>query len=317
LPGSQNVADVVIQASGRIVVAGTSLGYPSTEYDFLLAGYTLQGVLDTTFGGDGIVTTNFSPSSEDPSWDAAYALAIQADDKLVAGGLVFASTGQQFGLARYLSSSDPHGSFVTGDGWFASPAGAYAANPALTGRVSFGFVSKYQMGASVPTGNTEFQFKAGNLTFKSTSYQWLVVAGARAQFKGTGTINGAGTYEFLLTAVDGQAGGGGGTDKFRIKITGAGGGPALYDTQRGAADSAAPTTALGGGQIEIRSDPKAASGETVVPAVYLPLVNQGAPAASAASSVMPSTSPAQPLTPPDAFPRRHCVAAGCPPLIAP
>jgi hypothetical protein len=29
----------------------------------------------------------------------------------------------------------------------------------------------------VPTGNTNFQFKAGGLRFKSSSYDWLVVSG--------------------------------------------------------------------------------------------------------------------------------------------
>jgi len=54
--------------------------------------------------------------------------------------------------------------------------------------------------------------------FHSVVYEWLVVSGARAQYKGTGTINGAGNYGFLLTAIDGQINGGGGTDKFRVKI---------------------------------------------------------------------------------------------------
>ena len=44
------------------------------------------------------------------------------------------------------------------------------------------------------------------------------MAGARAQFKGTGTINGSGNYGFLLSSIDGQVSGGGGVDKFRIKI---------------------------------------------------------------------------------------------------
>ncbi len=79
-------------------------------------------------------------------------------------------------------------------------------------------MSKYLKGASVPTGNTEFQFKAGNLNFHSEEYDWLVVAGARAQFKGRGQINNAGDYGFMLTAIDGAVNGGGGVDKFRIKI---------------------------------------------------------------------------------------------------
>ncbi|MCI0745858.1 MAG: PKD domain-containing protein [Verrucomicrobia subdivision 3 bacterium] len=142
---------------------------------------------------------------------------------------------------------DPNGGFVTGGGWINSPAGAYTANPSLTGKANFGFVSKYQKGASVPTGETEFQFKAGDLNFHSTSYQWLVVAGARAQFKGVGTINGAGSYNFLLTATDGEITGGGGADKFRIKITD--GDVMVYDNVPGGSDDidlANPQTISGG-----------------------------------------------------------------------
>jgi hypothetical protein len=147
---------------------------------------------------------------------------------------------------------DPNGGFVTGGGWINSPAGAYTPNPALAGKANFGFVSKYQNGANVPTGNTEFQFKAGNLNFRSASYDWLVVAGARAQFKGTGTINGGGNYGFMLTAIDGQINGGGGVDKFRIKIWDKNNGDAIvYDNQIGSPDGADPSTALGGGGIVI------------------------------------------------------------------
>jgi hypothetical protein len=84
----------------------------------------------------------------------------------------------------------------------------------ITGKATFGFVSKYKKGATVPDGNTEFQFKAGNLNFHSTRYDWLVVnqGGTNAQFKGSGTINGAGEYQFMLWAGDGSP------DTFRIKI---------------------------------------------------------------------------------------------------
>ena len=119
----------------------------------------------------------------------------------------------------------------------------------MTGKASFGFVSKYLPGATVPTGQTEFQFKAGGLNFHSSLYEWLVVAGARAQFKGVGTINGGGNYGFLLTAIDGALPGGNGVDRFRIKITGPGG--IVYDNQPGAGDNDDPNTALGGGNIVI------------------------------------------------------------------
>jgi hypothetical protein len=70
----------------------------------------------------------------------------------------------------------------------------------------------------VPTGNTEFQFKAGDLNFHSDSYDWLVVAGPKAMFKGSGTINGAGNYGFMLSAVDAAETPSTDTDLFRIKI---------------------------------------------------------------------------------------------------
>jgi hypothetical protein len=152
---------------------------------------------------------------------------------------------------QYVVIYDPDGGFVTGGGWIMSPAGAYVPNPALTGKATFGFVAKYNKGATVPTGNTEFQFHVANLNFKSASYDWLVVAGAKAQYKGLGTINGAGEYGFLLTAIDGQVNGGGGVDKFRIKITDKASGALIYDNLLDAPDDADPTTALGGGSIVI------------------------------------------------------------------
>lgn len=100
-------------------------------------------------------------------------------------------------------------------------------------------------------GNTEFQFEAGSLRFKSTAYEWLVVVGAKAQFKGAGRINGAGDYGFMLTAVDGQVNGGGGVDKFRIKIWDKATGAIVHDNQSGAGDTNDPTTTIGGGAIVI------------------------------------------------------------------
>jgi hypothetical protein len=149
---------------------------------------------------------------------------------------------------------DPDGGFVTGGGWINSPAGAYSGNPSLSGKATFGFVSKYLRGATVPTGNTEFQFKVASLNFKSSVYEWLVVAGARAQYKGSGTINGSGDYGFLLTCIDGQINGGGGTDKFRIKIWDKASSQVVYDNQLGDGDTANPSTVLGGGSIVIHKE---------------------------------------------------------------
>src|SRR5205823_5737072 len=154
----------------------------------------------------------------------------------------------------YVVVYDPSAGFVTGGGWIASPAGAYAADPTLTGKANFGFVSKYKKGASTPEVETEFQFQAGSLSFHSSSYEWLVISGARAQFKGSGTINDAGSYGFLLSSIDGDINGGGGKDKFRMKIINKTTNAIVYDSQMGAADSSAASTVLGGGSIVIHTN---------------------------------------------------------------
>ena len=113
-------------------------------------------------------------------------------------------------------------------------------------------MSKYKKGASTPTGETEFRFKAAGLDFHSTSYQWLVVAGPQAKFKGDGEIGGQGNYGFMLSAVDGARPGGGGNDKFRIKIWDKdNAGAVVYDNQVGEDDDAQLTTIIGGGSIVI------------------------------------------------------------------
>lgn len=151
--------------------------------------------------------------------------------------------------ATYIVVYDPNGGFVTGGGWINSVAGNYRLNLAAEGKANFGFVSKYQPGKNVPTGNTEFQFHAGDLNFKSTVYEWLVVAGTKAMYKGEGTISGrTGVYGFLLSAIDGSP------DKFRIKIWEKSTGNVVYDTlPDDAADDADPATSLGGGSIVVHT----------------------------------------------------------------
>lgn len=155
--------------------------------------------------------------------------------------------------ASYVVVYDPAAGFVTGGGWANAPAGAYPADPSVSGPGRFGFVSKYQKGASTPMGNTEFQFQAGDLNFHSESYDWLVIAGSKALYKGTGQINGQAGYQFLVSAIDGDQSGGGGVDKFRIKIWNASTGVVVFDNQIGAANDAAATTAISKGSIVIHN----------------------------------------------------------------
>ncbi len=129
---------------------------------------------------------------------------------------------------------DPSAGFVTGGGHLWVAAGSYPADPTLSGRANFGFVAKYKKGATIPEGQTEFQFQVGNLNFHSETYRSLVVSSFKAQYRGTGRINGVAGYDFVVTAYDGQVNGGGGADKFRIKITKDG--VTIFDNRMGSSD---------------------------------------------------------------------------------
>src|SRR5207244_812474 len=124
----------------------------------------------------------------------------------------------------------PAGGFVTGGGHILSPAGAYALDLDESGRAPLGIVSKYQNGGTVPVGQT--QFKVADLNFHSTSYDWLVVSGDKAQYQGSGTVNGDGDYGFIVTVIDGGA-----NDTFRIKIWEKEHALVIYDDQPGAPNS--------------------------------------------------------------------------------
>ena len=153
--------------------------------------------------------------------------------------------------SQYAVVYDPSAGFVTGGGWIDSPAGAFAQDLSLEGKASFGFVSKYKKGQSTPTGNTEFKFKAGNLNFHSDSYEWLVIAGHKAMYKGTGTVNGVGNYGFMLSAIDEKLTPNTDVDMFRIKIWDKSTDTVIYDNQIGDEDNDDPTTEIAGGQIVI------------------------------------------------------------------
>ena len=160
--------------------------------------------------------------------------------------------GQASMVHQYLVVYDPEAGFVTGAGRIGSSSGAYFPDPELSGSSNFGFVAQYKNGAFIPTGNTHFKFKVGDLVFHSTSYEWLVVSGAKVQYKGSGTINRGGDYGFLLTAIDGDMDGSGGVDRFRIKIWDRSNGDALvYDNNPGIPDDGDPMTAVTGGNIVI------------------------------------------------------------------
>src|SRR5262245_9715242 len=114
-PGLAAVASsVVVQPDGKIVVAGGA--FPNFTFlgDIAVVRYNADGSLDTSFGGTGIVITNFGTTGS-----YAFDVKLQPDGKIVVAGTHFVafqaseqSSDTNFALVRY----NPDGSLDTGFG---------------------------------------------------------------------------------------------------------------------------------------------------------------------------------------------------------
>jgi len=98
---------LVLQSNGEIISAGVaaqkSIGFHPAQSSFALARYTSIGLLDTSFGSTGKVTTAFGSNTASIS-----ALVLQPDGKIVVAGNSGANVQQSFVnnivVARYLVS---------------------------------------------------------------------------------------------------------------------------------------------------------------------------------------------------------------------
>ena len=146
---------------------------------------------------------------------------------------------------RYVIVYDPAGPSTTGSGF-------YSANGQGKAKAHFTFTAKYlRDGSGVPNGTVKFWIPGAHMDFESTTIEMLVASGNRAQFWGTGMLNGE-AARFRITAVDGGATGNDGTsDAIRVELWNASGTTLLYDSQPDAARDAAVTTSIDGGNIQI------------------------------------------------------------------
>ena len=228
------------------VVKGSSVSLRATFTD-INAGDTHVASIDW---GDGTVqavnpaTSPIGPVAHTYATAGIYAVTLTVTDS---SGLADAQTFE------HVIVYDPNGGFVTGGGTISSPAGALVASPNAAGPATFDFSAKLAKGSPVPKGTATYVFGAGDFAFAATAYDWLVVAGPRATFAGSGTVNGTGSYDFLVSLVDGAVTGSAGIDRLRLKAWDAATGEVVYDTQPGAADGATATTAIVSGTIVIHT----------------------------------------------------------------
>ena len=125
--GNDAVNAMAIQADGKLLMAGSS-EQPTTGEDVLLVRYSASGVLDSTFGTAGIVTTPVSNHA-----DAAKGLVVQTDGKIVVTGYACSDascTNSNVVVVRYLADGTLDSSF-SGDGQFSLSVGAIARGIAV------------------------------------------------------------------------------------------------------------------------------------------------------------------------------------------
>src|SRR5437763_3310515 len=99
---------LVLRPDGTFVVAG------GDSADFVLAGYTADGTLDSTFGTAGFAVTPLAEPA------GASAVALQPDGKLVAAG----TAGGDVGVVRYNPNGSLHTALGAGTGQATTDFGA-------------------------------------------------------------------------------------------------------------------------------------------------------------------------------------------------
>jgi uncharacterized delta-60 repeat protein len=160
---ADSALSVAVQGDGKIVVAGVAFPV-SGSADFALARYNPNGALDLTFGVGGKLTTDVAAGLD----DVAFAVAIQADGRIVAVGYAISLlTPAEFALARYNpdGSLDPTfgvGGTVITDFASGSDDAAFAAALQQDGRIvaagysqsgNYDFaLARYNIDGSLDTG---------------------------------------------------------------------------------------------------------------------------------------------------------------------
>lgn len=102
--GHDEIHALALQSDGKIVAVG-QVSWGGNDYYAVLARYDSNGNLDTSFGNNGKVTTDFSPN-DGMKYHRLYAVAVQPDGKIVAGGATrHYGDWDSFAIARYNNGS--------------------------------------------------------------------------------------------------------------------------------------------------------------------------------------------------------------------
>ena len=121
------VADLAVQQDDRIVVVGNTV--TAGNYDIMVLRYTADGFPDATFGTDGRVQLSFGTGN-----DVAYAVALQANGKIVVGGSTAVGSVSRALVVRLLSDGNLDPDFGT-NGRVISAIGSSSHSSSVRGLV--------------------------------------------------------------------------------------------------------------------------------------------------------------------------------------
>jgi len=161
-PGVEDaVNDMVLQADGKIVVVGRS--WQPYSNDIAVVRYNADGSLDASFGKGGKIIEDLSAG-----YDDAFALVVQADGKLVVGGLAT----DRIALVRYNPDGSSDFSFYSRTMISRSKVGGIVVHAlalqgdgkiVAAGRSSYnrGLNSEFALVRYTPDGNLDPTFGSG------------------------------------------------------------------------------------------------------------------------------------------------------------
>jgi len=194
---SDYLQGISVQADGKILAAGYSKNGAKGN-DFSLVRYNTDGSLDTGFGSNGTVLTDFAQKA-----DQAYDVKLQSDGKILLSGISFNTKGAAFALARYNADGSLDTTFaavntVDGRATYAENSAAvlldnsvaiFDAELAAQGNYAGASISLYRHGGA----NADDVFAgAYPLAFRASTIPGQQVINAELALDGTiGTVNNA------------------------------------------------------------------------------------------------------------------------------
>ena len=109
LGASDNIFGIAVTADGKITAAGGTKG--ASPGDFAVARYNSDGSLDSTFDGDGKITTDFSADSD----DVGEGVVVQPTGSITVAGIAGSgSPGTAFAVVRYTATGNLDTAFGSG-----------------------------------------------------------------------------------------------------------------------------------------------------------------------------------------------------------